>query len=365
MKVLILGGTGAIGIYLIEEFIRSNHDIFVTSRKNMADSERVRYLYGNAKDEDFLRSILLNKYDVIIDLMNYSTEEFSKHHELLLDNCKHYIFVSTYRVFSDRGLANIDETSDKLLDVCNDKKYLNTDEYALSKARQEKILYEKKYNNWSIVRPSITYSTNRFQLGTLEADVILPRARQSIPIIIPKSILGNYTTMTWAGDVAKMISNICLLDSAYRNDYNVLTSERVKWIDVCNVYQSSINLKVIPVDHDEFMKLKGSEWQLKYDRSFNRCCDNRKILEAINMNQSELKSVNDGIRFELKKNSQHEFGHSTSTIVNGRIDRILGLKRLPLDNGSKGFIKYIIGRFLIFDIGYQWFTKLKKRRFKI
>ena len=365
MKVLILGGTGAIGVYLIEEFIRSNYDIFVTSRRSIKDSGKVSYLYGNAKDEYFLKSILKNKYDVIIDLMNYSTLEFSERYEMLLDNCKHYIFVSTYRVFSDHGLSNIEEGSKKLLDVCDNKEYLNTDEYALSKARQEKMLKEQKSNNWTIVRPSITYSTNRFQLGTLEADVILPRARKSIPIIIPKSILDKYTTMTWAGDVAKMISKICLLDSAYSNDYNVLTSERLKWIDICNIYESSINLKVIPVDNDMFMKLKGSKWQLKYDRSFNRCCDNSKILEATNMKQHELKSVNDGIRFELKKNSQHECKLSTSTIVNGRMDRILGLKRLPLDNGSKGFINYIIGRFFIFDTSYQLFAKLRIRRFKI
>ena len=60
----------------------------------------------------------------------------------------------------------ITEESERLLDTSIDQDFLSTDEYSLTKARQEDILQSSKQKNWTIIRPYITYGTSRLQLGT-------------------------------------------------------------------------------------------------------------------------------------------------------------------------------------------------------
>ena len=77
MEVLILGGTGAMGIHLIECLVAKGIFVTVTSRKDRDSAEYVTYVKGNAHDVNFLTTLLERKrWDVIVDFMVYSTEEF-------------------------------------------------------------------------------------------------------------------------------------------------------------------------------------------------------------------------------------------------------------------------------------------------
>lgn len=143
MDILLLGGTGAIGGYLTK-LLNSDKQVehvYVTSRHRTDAFGKVKYLLGNAKDDSFIHQLLLNsKYDAIVDFMSYGTREFSERVELFLKSTKHYVFLSSSRVYADLGEKPIVEASPRLLDVCKDEIYLSSDEYALAKARQENIL---------------------------------------------------------------------------------------------------------------------------------------------------------------------------------------------------------------------------------
>ena len=71
--------------------------------------------------------------------------------------------------------------------MIKDEEYLNTDEYALSKARQENILHEAGCNNWTIISPYITFSETRLQLGVLEKEDWLWRAINGYSIVFQKT----------------------------------------------------------------------------------------------------------------------------------------------------------------------------------
>ena len=149
----------------------------VTSRSaHASDGSGVEYRQGNAKDDVFLDALLSERFDAIIDFMIYSTDAFSARCETLLSHTDHYIFLSSYRVYGDTGCAPITEESPRLLDSVDDPEYLKTDEYGLAKARQENILNASGRKNYTIIRPSITYAGDRFQLGTMEANEFLVRA---------------------------------------------------------------------------------------------------------------------------------------------------------------------------------------------
>ena len=151
MKVIILGGTGAIGTSLVQCLIKRDIEIFITSRKKHKSYGKVHYIQGNAKQLDFLKRNLIDNYDCIVDFMTYTTEEFKERKDIFLSCCKQYIFISTARVYANSNNL-LNEDSPRLLDVCDDQEYLATDEYALSKARQENMLFEnsdflKRNNN--------------------------------------------------------------------------------------------------------------------------------------------------------------------------------------------------------------------------
>ena len=345
VKMLLLGGTGAMGIYLVPELIRLGYDVFITTRSaRKSDNSKITYIQGDAHDNEFLKKIFEDKYDAVVDFMVYKTDEFREKHELLLSNTNHYIFVSTYRVFAESN-ASITENSPRLLDVSKDTEYLKTDEYALTKARQENILRESRYKNWTIVRPAITYSKTRFQLGTLEADTIIVRALNSCSVVLPKEMLGKKTTMTWGGDVAKMIAKLVLNPKSFCEDYNVCTSEHRTWQEVAEYYNKLIGLKVIPTNLDTYFDiLGGKNYQIIYDRMYNRVMDNSKILKTIDMQQKEILPLFDGLRKELSDEKSLQTIKPNYKICR-KMDKITNTflpKRIYLNEVGKNIIKRVL-----------------------
>lgn len=74
--------------------------------------------------------------------------------------------------------------------------YVQSDEYAIAKAKQEDILRNSDFKNWTIVRPYITYSDERLQLGFFEKELWLYRAIKGKTIIFPSDIYEKTTTLT-------------------------------------------------------------------------------------------------------------------------------------------------------------------------
>jgi nucleoside-diphosphate-sugar epimerase len=330
-KVLILGGTGAMGVYLVPEMLRKGCEVHVTSRSaRTANDPKLSYICGNAQDNRFLHELLKGKrYDCIVDFMAYDTESFKQRLDLLLNWTGHYIFLSSYRVFADSGMNAITERSPRLLDVCGDKKYLKTDEYALAKARQEDLLRESGRRNWSIVRPTITYSKSRFQLCTLEANTVIFRTLHHVPVALPDLMLDKETTMTWAGDVARMIAALAFNSAGFCEDFNVCTSEHHPWREVAAIYEEAINLKITEVSLKNYIKMAGNRYQILYDRMFNRIMDNSKILKAMDANRSDITSLKEGLTRELSGIKRNGITFTFVPGINGAMDRATK-SRLPL-----------------------------------
>ena len=139
MNILLLGGTGAIGSAVLEELKNFDCDIYITSRSVIKNSQRITYINGDAKKIDFLKDVLRSReWGCIIDFMAYKTDEFSLRWNLLFKNQNRYFFLSSARVFADHKI--IDETSLRLIDSSIDKNFLRSEEYSISKARQENII---------------------------------------------------------------------------------------------------------------------------------------------------------------------------------------------------------------------------------
>lgn len=286
-KILLLGGTGAMGQHLAQLLKIEEVEVFVTSRSNRKSMEGCIILQGNAHDLVFLQNILKrNNWDVIVDFMVYTTAEFTQRLSLLLESCKQYIFLSSSRVYADTQ-PKIDEDSARLLDVSHDKQFLKTDEYALSKARAENVLRDSKFNNWTIVRPYITYSEIRLQLGVLEKETWLYRALHNRTIVFSKDIASKYTTLTYAHDVARGIVALFDKKEALRQSFHITVDESHTWKEIFELYIHTLEniighkLKVMMIDQNPRVKINQSKWQVVYDRYYNRRFDNTKIRQFI------------------------------------------------------------------------------------
>lgn len=114
--------------------------------------------------------------------------------------------MSSSRVYADAPLIN--ENSTRLLDVCTDKEYLESNEYAIIKAMEENVIIDSQYTNWTIVRPSLTYAENRIQLDVLEKENCLYRVLNSRSIFFSEDLMDKYYTLSYGRDVADGIAQL-------------------------------------------------------------------------------------------------------------------------------------------------------------
>ena len=304
-KILVPGGTGAMGVYLVPELLKMGYEVDVIALDDMESSDpKLRYIKANAKDKEYIAEMLKNGYDAVVDFMTYwSKEERDTFPKLYLENTTHYMFLSTYRVYANEEHP-IKETSPRILDVATDEDILNSGDYCIHKAQSEEFLKASGFTNWTAVRPAITYSKKRFQLVTLEMELVVRRMLEGKTLVLPEPAMDIEATMSWAGDVAKMIAKLLFNPKAMCEIYSVCTSEHHTWREVAEIYKEIGGLKILTVDTDTFLDILSpgnivARRQLTLDRYYDRIMDNSKILEVTGMKQSELMPLKDGLKKEF------------------------------------------------------------------
>lgn len=305
-KILVIG-YGAMGMYLVPELSRRGYLVDVYCMEQITQTyQGVTFHQANAFEEGFLKELLeTGGYDAAVDFLIYDTEEkFRQYYKLFLDHVRHYIFLSTYRIYANEEHP-VRETSPRLLEVVQDPEYQATEnEYSRYKAQEEDILRNSGYRNFSIIRPAITYSKYRFQLVTLEAPVVIHRAKTGKKIILPEAAMDIQATMSWAGDVAKMIAGLLFNPAAMGETFSVCTGEHHTWREVAEYYKEITGMDYVTVDTETYYQLwadsKFARYQLAYDRFFDRIMDNTKILSVTGLKQEDLMPLKDGLRREYE-----------------------------------------------------------------
>lgn len=350
MKVLILGGTGAMGSALVELLKRGDSRVTVTSRSKRQSSGNIVYVQGNAKDDNFLSELLKENFDAIVDFMVYSSSQFANRLKLLLQHTNQYFYFSSSRVYA-QSQVRLTEESPRLLDVCTDREYLETDEYALAKVREEDILKNSNYSNWTIIRPYITYNSQRLQLGVYEKENWLYRALKGRTIVLPRDIANCQTSLTYGKDVANAIVKLIGNPHAFGETFHIVTEEHHTWEEVLNMYCDILEDKtgkrpdVKFVDSSDKLQSVWNKYQIKYDRLYNRVFDSSKIKSVCGFN--EFTSLKDGLAecVETFLSSQKWLGHNWK--CEAYFDRVAkeqtSLREIP---NIKSKLKYLVWRYV-------------------
>lgn len=341
------------GTHLREILVDSGYDVFITSRKQREGGEHLNFIQGNAHDIDFLSHVLQKDWDAIVDFMIYPTKEFKQRVDMLLNSTKQYFFISSSRVYSDSD-SPITEKSSRLLDCSIDKSFLATDEYSLKKAREEDVLICHSKDNFTIIRPYITYSEQRLQLEDLEIQQWLPRAIDGRSIVLSEDMADSYTTLTYGHDVAKGIAALIGEERALGEVFHITCGESIRWRDVLTIYldtiEESIGIrpKVRWIKESLKVNYEKSKYQVLYDRLYDRIFDNSKILSIVP--SLSFTSPKDGLKkclmSFLKSGAAKRFSIGTEAVM----DRITGERMSFSSFGSHyQLFKYLMYRYLCID----------------
>lgn len=347
MRALVLGGTGAMGSHVCAALALRGWEVVATTRRHYSSTaEGLTYAVGDAHDSLFLEGLLSKRWDAIVDFMVWGTPEFQHRYPCFLSSTDQYVFTSSYRVYADSAI--IREDSPRLIDAVDDPRYLATDEYALSKARCENMLFGSGVANWTIIRPAVTYdgAVGRLQLGVLESGDWLWRASRGIPVPLPGEMLVKQATMSYGGDVAEMISRLIGNPAALSEAFTVSGSDHMPWGDVAATYQSVLpSLDVVPCGLEPFERMWQSPYQVRYDRMYNRVIDNAKVLAVTGMSESDLMGMRRGLARELGLFLSSDKSISFSSGMQANLDRLVGgfpsIESILHDGGIVSEAKYL------------------------
>lgn len=369
-KILVLGGTGAMGEPLTQILVDKQYDVYVTSRVSHKNKKNLTYLLGNAHDKEFLEEILCEHFDVIVDFMEYgSIEKFRELLYVKLNVASQYIYCSSGRVYAD---------SDEIL--CEDSPLLTGtigkwDLYAANKIEQENELKNSGYCNWTIIRPYITYNIERLQLGKFEKEAWLYRAMKKRSILLPKEIKGKMTSMSYGRDVASAIEKLFDNENAYGNIVQISTEECMSWEAVLRIYLFALEKKLSYRPNVLYYDEEQLQFPISSDRKQNRRFDNSKLRSLCN---TEFVEMEVGLRNCIDRfiDEQREF-QKISWYLEGKMDLLTGeMAQIDEITSFKDKLTYVIARFgdcEIFKVNQkndiflkwkEWVLKLAKEDYK-
>ena len=328
-RVLVIGSTGAMGRHLVPELVNLGYEVTgVSLDVQKKPVPGVTYYTGDCFDKAFLASLLEQKFDGIVNFMDYDPKRpFQDYYKSFLDNTDHYIYLSSCRVYADEEVP-VRETSPRLLEASRDTKFLASSNYSLRKARDEDLLWSTDYNNFTIVRPATTFAEMRYQLVTLEAKNTVGRARRGKKVVLPIQAKDTPATLCWGGDVAKMIARLMFKPETMREAYNVCSSESRTWGEIAEYYNKLCGLEAVWVDKEDYLEIInlvpgtiGGRWQLEYARLFRRITDNSKMLAVTGLKQSDFMPLYDALKMMIDAVPEgYEF---PETEVGARMDAYL------------------------------------------
>lgn len=317
-SILLIAGGGTLGEYTSEELLKKGCKVDVICLEDrVSDNEQLCYIKANA-DREFLTEFLKNKYyDGIVNFIHYTgTEEYKRIHMLLCQKTNHLVFLSSYRVYAD-SRSPITENTPHLIDVMDDKDFLEHEDYAVPKSKNERfIINESGTDNWTIVRPVISFSKRRLDIVTVGNRMILESVKCGKKILLPAETKNLVAGLDWAGNSGKLIAAVLLRDNTKGEAYTVSSAQNLTRGEIADIYTELAGAEFEWVGTEEYSEnrygTREFPWILKYDRLFNREIDNSKILAATGLKKEDFVSIKDGIRIELEAIKKEDDG---STLI--------------------------------------------------
>ncbi len=306
-RVLLIAGGGTLGTYVYRELLEKGAYVDVICLEDhVSDNDRLTFYKEYVSREVLERLFAKYHYDGIVNFIHYKkAEEYFPVHEFLIQNTDHLIFLSSYRVYADKEHP-ITEDAPRLLDVETDPVFLETEDYALPKARCEDFLRSKHAGEpWTIVRPVISFSHRRLDLFVYSDNDLREQSEKYGVVTLPTFAKDLGAGIDWAGNSGKLIANLLFKPQTFGNTYTVSTAQNLTWGEVAELYTELFDIKVEWSDEETFVTrypnvLHDKKWMYDYDRKYDRRIDNRRILAATGLEMKDFLPIREGIQIEIE-----------------------------------------------------------------
>lgn len=181
MKVLVMGGSYFIGWHLVNNLVRSGHEVVVFNRgtKDRDYPGTVRHIKGDRNNYVELATALSDeKVDAVYDLSAFRGEQTEPLVEVFDNKIRHFIHVSTSAVYLDSSILPIKE------DFPVGEHHV-WGAYGSAKLECEQILFKKFSETGfpvTVIRPSYVYGPENY---IARERFLYERISRNRPILIP------------------------------------------------------------------------------------------------------------------------------------------------------------------------------------
>lgn len=312
-KILIMGGTGAMGQYLVPMLAAdSNYQVFVTSRSaKRSGKHNITYLKGNAKDHSWIEVILHSfEFDFVFDFMKYGLDEFKDRIDLLLRNSGHYFYLSTYRVLGEAPILT-ENSPVKCAENTSHPEYA-IDRYGWNKALSEKALRKCGRNNYTIIRPSMTFSNDRFQFFSGDNFDVM-RASKGVPTLLPESALNLTANLTYGRNVAMMLKELMSKADISGQTFHVVTRS-VTWSEITQAFQNVFGMECHIVPDAKYLELVDVHDGRILDRFRSRNISNEKVLSTTGIDEKDFGTLEDNLAEAWDQSNKEAYRASMASI---------------------------------------------------
>ena len=366
-KVLIVGGTGILSTDVCRKSLEKGYEVYTLNRGKRkynieSGTNSIICDLRNDSIESIKRKIEGMYFDVVIDFLSMTVDHVQKIFKVIEKQCNQYIFISTATVYEK---SNEEEIITEKTAIGNSKW-----EYAAKKVRCEKLVQEdyKKYcNEFTIIRPYVTYSHTRIPYAIIPSDnwTFINRVKLGKPVLLWNDGLA-ICTITNTKDFAVGVVGLFLNNKAYGEAFHITSDYRMTWREVLEdtIKAIGVNVHIANKTNEEIaMRLPEYRGVLFGDKGTNMRFDSSKIKEAVTEFNCKI-PYEEGVKITIKYYMEHPEIQIVDYKWEGRIDRYLAkycfknnkqiLKTLRLSHYNenitlKNRYHYLINRYKILE----------------
>lgn len=225
-RILLIGGTGIIGKAVIEEALKQNYEIIVLGLDKPGEiSEKVKQIIVDRNDEKEFRIICdnLGKFDVVLDIFEFSKENAKQTYDYFKSIAKHIFIISTVLVYDRSKNYKLPIESAHPL-----AKKGTLGGYVDHKLDIENFWKNKEDANWTILRPYHILGVHDSLLGCIpdhnRDPELLHRIKNELPLYLCEggNIKFNFIDTR---DIVKAIFVAANNPKTFRKCYNLVNPE--------------------------------------------------------------------------------------------------------------------------------------------
>ena len=305
MNILVIGGTYFLGRAFVD-IVKEKHCVTVLNRGNVVLSKE---LYKNVKqyicdrhDEEKISHIKDEDFDVVVDFCAYNKGDIDLILRALDYNIKQYIFISTCDVYKRGSGAVLDENAQ-----LEERRFGGeAGDYISGKVALEKEIRRCTEHEiyYTVIRPAIIYGPGNYAPRESMFFNWIVNAGQ---ILYPIESAGHFQ-MVYVEDVAKIISDLCLLEEAYNESFNVCGKDIVNYDSFVNALRNAVYIPFEKIEvSSEMIEQKNIPLPFAIHESESETYSDAKLLKR----GVRYTSLEEGLKKSFSFYMQEESGNIT------------------------------------------------------